>query len=371
MASRFNDADRLHLRRALRLAARATGETAPNPLVGAVIVRRGRVLGEGWHHRAGDPHAEIEAILDAGRRGHALEGATLYVTLEPCSTQGRTPPCTRAIVRAGFARVVVAATDPNPRHAGRGLKLLAQRGVRVDAGLFAEDAARLNAGFNHWIVRREPLVTLKAAFTLDGKIATATGDSKWITNAKARAHSMRMRLSHDAILVGVNTVLADDPALTIRSGRTERCHRRLVLDTKARTPLSAKLLTDAHAALTTVVVGESAPKSRVAALERRATVWRAPDQAGRVDLSWLLRRLGEEGVTSLLVEGGGEVHAGFLAHRLAHRVAFFYGAMVIGGTKARRGIAGDGFQSVEAAPKLRDLRARRFGSDLLLEADLA
>lgn len=370
MKGRFTDADRRFLGRALRLAAKATGDTAPNPLVGAVLVRRGRILGEGWHHRAGLPHAEVEALLDAGRRGHRPEGATLYVTLEPCSTHGRTPPCTRAILRGGIARVVVAATDPNPAHAGRGLRLLGRHGIRVDHGLLAEEATRLNAGFNHWIVHRRPLVTLKAAFSLDGRIATVGGDSKWITNERSRAHVMRMRRAHDAILVGVNTVVADDPALTIRIGRTERCHRRVVLDTRARTPLGSRVLVDAFAGQTVVVVGGSAPARRVAALEKRVAVWRAPEKDGRVDLAWVLERLGGEGVTSLMVEGGGEVHASFLACRLAHRVAFFYGAKVLGGRKARPGIGGDGFQSLADAPRLANVRARRFGSDLLLEADL-
>jgi diaminohydroxyphosphoribosylaminopyrimidine deaminase/5-amino-6-(5-phosphoribosylamino)uracil reductase len=213
-------------------------------------------------------------------------------------------------------------------------------------------------------------VTLKAASTLDGKIATASGDSKWITNERSRAHAMRIRLAHDAVLVGINTVLADDPSLTIRIGKSERCHRRLVLDTRARTPPASRLATDAYAARTTVVVGESAPARRVAALERKVAVWRAPERDGRIDAAWVLARLGGEGVTSLLVEGGGEIHADFLARQLAHRVAFFYGPMVIGSTAAKRGIAGDGFQSLEAAPRLGGVRTRRFGSDLLLEADL-
>ncbi len=370
MSPRFTDPDRRFLRRALQLARRALGDTSPNPLVGAVLVRRGRVLGEGWHHRAGQPHAEIEALADAARNGHDPRGATLYITLEPCSTHGRTPPCTSALLKAGVQRVVVAATDPNPRHAGRGLKLLADRGVRVDAGLFAAEALLLNAGFNHWIVQHTPRVTLKAAFTLDGKIATESGDSKWITNEKSRAHVMRLRQAHDAILIGLNTVLADDPALTIRRARTERCHRRIVVDTRARIPLTARLLTDAFAANTVIVVGAGAAVRRVQALERRVTVWRAPEWEGRIDLAWVLRELGRIGVTSLLVEGGGEVHASFLVHRLAHCVAFFYGPKVLGGSRSRRGVAGEGFQSLEDAPRLANLRSRRFGSDLFLEADL-
>ena len=207
------------MRRALALARRALGNTSPNPLVGAVVVRNGRILGEGYHHRAGEPHAEIEALRDCRDRGHDPRGATLVVTLEPCSTTGRTPPCTRAILEAGFRRVVVGAVDTNPHHAGRGLTLLREAGLEVVEGVCRAEAEGLNPGFNHWIVHRRPLVTLKAAMTLDGKIATTRGDSRWITGEASRRVVMRLRQEHDAILVGIGTVLADDPQLTIRRGR--------------------------------------------------------------------------------------------------------------------------------------------------------
>src|SRR5581483_7590478 len=181
------------MRLALRLARRGAGQTSPNPMVGAVLVKGGRIIGRGWHHRAGMPHAEIEALHDAWRRGHAAKGATLYVTLEPCSTHGRTPPCTEAIHAAGIRRVVVAATDPNPAHAGRGYRLLRRRGIAVTLGVLEEDASALNEAFNHWITRHTPFVTVKAAMTLDGKIATAGGESKWITGEKARAEGMKLR----------------------------------------------------------------------------------------------------------------------------------------------------------------------------------
>ena len=203
------------IRRALRLARRGYGTTSPNPLVGAVVVKQGEVIGQGWHRRAGGPHAEIEALLDAERKGHSPRGATLYVTLEPCSTLGRTPPCTDAIIAAGIKRVVVGATDPNPAHAGRGFSILKRAGIAVTPGIYAGDCARLNEAFNHWIVNGTPFVTVKAAMTLDGKIATASGESKWITGEKARAYGMKLRQGADAILVGINTVLADDPSLTL------------------------------------------------------------------------------------------------------------------------------------------------------------
>lgn len=208
--------DESFMRRALALARRGYGTTSPNPMVGAVLVKGGRIIGQGWHHCAGEPHAEIEALRNAERRRNSPEGATLYVTLEPCCTHGRTPPCTAAIKAAGIKRVVVAAKDPNPQHAGRGFLILRRAGIEVEHGVLAEEATKLNEALNHWIVQRTPFVTVKAAMTLDGKIATASGESKWITGEEARAEGMRLRAGADAILVGVNTVLADDPSLTVR-----------------------------------------------------------------------------------------------------------------------------------------------------------
>jgi len=367
VASRSLKTDQRHMRRALALARRALGQTRPNPMVGAVLVRRGRVLGEGWHHRAGEPHAEIEALRDAERRNNTAAGATLYVTLEPCCTQGRTPPCTEAIIAAGISRVVVAATDPNPAHAGHGFGLLRQAGIEVDAGLLEKAATQLNLGFNQWIQHHTPHVTLKAALSLDGKIATVTGESRWITGPASRKRVMEVRASHDAILVGINTVLADDPSLTIRIGHTERAPVRVILDSKARTPLGARMLIDPYHAQTLIVVGEAASKRRIEALRSRVTVWTAPVLNGRIDLRWLMAELGRYPVTSLLVEGGGEVHASFLESGLAHRAVFFYGPKVIGGAQAPRGVGGKGFQSLATAPHLVGIRHRRLGNDLMVQ----
>jgi diaminohydroxyphosphoribosylaminopyrimidine deaminase/5-amino-6-(5-phosphoribosylamino)uracil reductase len=365
------------MRLALRLAARGRGRTSPNPMVGAVLVLRGRIIGRGWHHAAGRLHAEIEALRDAERRGHRTRGATMYVTLEPCCSHGRTPPCTEAILKAGIRRVVAAATDPNPRHAGRGFRLLKKGGVTVSTGVLSNEASALNAAFNHWIVHRTPFVTVKAAMTLDGKIATADGESKWITGPKARTESMRLRAGADSILVGVNTVLADDPSLTLREGKGQKAKskrpglRRVILDTHARTPLDAKVVTDEFAALTTIVVGKSAPKRRVAALGRRVSVIVASERNQRVDLRWLMRRLGAEEVTSLLVEGGGEVNASFLFGGHAHRVAFFYAPKILGGREALKAVAGEGAKSRAGILSLQEVRWRRLGPDLLLTARLA
>ncbi len=389
--------DEAFLRRALQLARRGLGRTSPNPMVGAVLVHGGKVIGEGWHRRAGLPHAEIEALRDAAKRGARVRGATLYVTLEPCCTQGRTPPCTEAILAAGIARVVVGATDPNPAHAGRGLEILRKAGVDVanaeggvrkapaprsrrreeaappaDQGirLLTSAATRLNEVFNHWITHRTPFVTVKAAMTLDGKIATALGESKWITGERSRQAGMQLRFAADAMLVGINTVLADNPSLTARGpgGRVRKPLRRFVLDALARTPLEATVVTDEFAALTTVVVSRAAPASRVVALKQRVRVLVAPARAGRINLPWLMKTLGSDGVTSLLVEGGGEVNAAFLEAGLAQRVAFFYAPKILGGSDARRGVAGDGAKRLADLIELREVEWRRVGQDLMLTA---
>jgi diaminohydroxyphosphoribosylaminopyrimidine deaminase/5-amino-6-(5-phosphoribosylamino)uracil reductase len=367
--------DSQFMRLALQLAQRGYGNTSPNPMVGAVLVKRGEIIGRGWHRRAGLPHAEIEALRNAAKLGHSPKGATLFVTLEPCCTHGRTPPCTEAIIAAGIKRVVIGATDPNPKHAGKGFRLLRRAGIEVVHGVLADECTRLNEAFNHWIVHRTPFVLVKAAMTLDGKIATASGESKWITGEQAREHGMKLRQGSGAILVGVNTVLADDPSLTFRKRKAEsgkrktKPLRRIVLDSMARTPITAKVVGDEQAALTTIVVSQRAPKSRVAALAKRVNVIVAPEtQSKRVNLRWLLKRLGRENVTQLLVEGGGEVNASFLMDGFAQRVAFFYAPKILGGRNSRRAVGGEGAASLAEVLKLRDIEWRKLGADLLLTA---
>jgi diaminohydroxyphosphoribosylaminopyrimidine deaminase/5-amino-6-(5-phosphoribosylamino)uracil reductase len=400
------------MRLALHLARRGYGATSPNPMVGAVLVKGGKIIGRGWHRKAGEPHAEIEALRDAQRHGHNPRGATLYVTLEPCCTHGRTPPCTEAIIAAGIRRVVIGAVDPNPKHAGKGFKILRRAGIKVvvlggregrarhsvravsgpakqrrarsDAPYqqLADECARLNEAFNHWIVHRTPFVTVKAAMTLDGKIAAASGESKWITGEKARAHGMKLRQGSDAVLVGINTILADNPSLTVRGVQSPRSKvqshvlRRIVLDSMARMPSDAKVVSDEHAALTTIVVTKRAPKSCVTSLAKRVKVLVAPTKSqianreSQIDLDWLLRKLGAENVTSLLVEGGGEVNASFLLGGFAQRVAFFYAPKILGGRDSRKSVAGDGVKKLSEVIQLREVEWRRLGPDLLLTARL-
>jgi diaminohydroxyphosphoribosylaminopyrimidine deaminase/5-amino-6-(5-phosphoribosylamino)uracil reductase len=371
--------DAQFMRLTLRLARRGCGATSPNPMVGAVLVKGGQIIGRGWHRRAGWPHAEIEALRDAQKRGRNPRGATLYVTLEPCCTHGRTPPCTAAIISAGIKKIVIGATDPNPKHAGKGFKILQRAGIEVVQGILADECTRLNEAFNHWIIHRTPFVTVKAAMTLDGKIATAGGESKWITGEPARAHGMKLRQGSDAILAGINTILADDPSLTFRKRKAEsgkrKQLRRIVLDSHARTPLDAKVVNDEFATLTTIVVGKRAPKKRVAALAEKVKVGIAPAMKSAlrtphsaIDLRWLLKKLGAENVTSLLVEGGGEVNASFLLGGFAQRVVFFYAPKILGGRNSRKGVAGGGAKNLSEVVQLREVKWRKLGEDLLLMA---
>ena len=359
------------MRAALKLARRGYGETSPNPIVGALLVKRGKIIGGGWHHKAGHPHAEIEAIRDAEKRGDSIRGATLYVTLEPCSTHGRTLPCTDAILRSGIKRVVVAATDPNPQHAGNGFRILTRAGITVVHGVESEKAEKLNESFNHWIVHRTPFVTVKAAMTLDGKIATAAGESKWITSETSRAHAMKIRKGVDAILVGINTVLFDNPSLTLRGIKTTGQKRRIVLDPRGQIPFTAKLVNDDFVSLTTVVTTERASQAFVSKMSKRVNVVVAPIKNGKIDLVWLLKKLGKENVTSLLIEGGGETNALFLRQRLAHRVAFFYAPKVLCGRDARTGVAGELLANPADKIALRQVEWKRLGEDLLLTARAA
>jgi diaminohydroxyphosphoribosylaminopyrimidine deaminase/5-amino-6-(5-phosphoribosylamino)uracil reductase len=411
---RYLKNDLKFMRLALSLAQRGYGMTSPNPMVGAVLMKGDKIIGRGWHRRAGLPHAEIEALRDAQKHGHSTRGTTLYVTLEPCSTHGRTPPCMDAIIAAGIRRVVIGSIDPNPKHSGRGFKILKRAGIAVTrwgetpsspnqkarkSGLerlsphqkIADECTCLNEPFNHWIVHRTPFVTVKAAMTLDGKIATAAGESKWITGKKARAYGMKLRQGSDAILVGINTILADNPSLTARSQKSEARSqnknlrlRRIILDSQARTPLNAKIVSDKHAALTTIVVSKAAPKKRVAALAKRVNalvaptikMGRASSRAGssvasphqQINLAWLLKKLGSQNVTSLLVEGGGEVNASFLLGGLAQRVAFFYAPKILGGCDSHKAVAGEGAKNMAEALQLRDVEWKRIGPDLLLTA---
>lgn len=352
--------------RALVLAAKGVGWTSPNPPVGAVVVKDGRILGEGWHARAGRPHAEAIALR---RAGAAARGAILYVTLEPCNHTGRTPPCCDAILAAGIARVVAGATDPNPITNGRGFARLRRAGVPVTAGMLAREADALIAPFAHAMRRRMPLVTAKIAQSLDGKIATAGGDTRWISSPPARRLTHAQRQASDAILVGVNTVLQDNPLLSVR-GLRHRADRpvKVIVDSRLRMPANARCLSAASPA-PVVIATVSARNARWAALERRgAEILRLPPRGGRVPLKRLCRELARRGLHAVMIEGGGEVLAGALEERVVDRVRFFVAPMLIGGKSAPSSVGGGGALRLSRAARLEELSVRKVGPDVCVEA---
>jgi diaminohydroxyphosphoribosylaminopyrimidine deaminase/5-amino-6-(5-phosphoribosylamino)uracil reductase len=367
----MSEVDEQYMLAALKLARKGYGHTSPNPMVGAVLVKGGAVIGKGWHRKAGEAHAEIAAIEEANRNDYNLKGSTLYVNLEPCCTTGRTPPCTQAIIDAGIKRVVVGATDPNPVHSGRGLRILKRSGVEVRERVLSDESSDINATFNHWITSAFPYVTLKSAMTLDGKIATSTGDSKWITQGPSRREGQRLRKGNDAILVGINTVLADNPSLLVHDKQGGVPLRRIILDSRCRTPLSAKVASDEYSAQTTVVTLENAPAKNILALRKKVNVIEAPERKGGIDLKWLMKRLGGEQVVSLLVEGGGEVGGSFLDNNLVNKIAFFYAPIIIGGKESCVAAAGFGVKSLNRVKMLSNVQWRRLGPDLLLTAGFA
>ncbi len=363
------------MNRALAVASRARGRTAPNPPVGAVLVRDGVVVGEGWTERPGQRHAEIMALDQAGSRAR---GATLYVTLEPCAHFGRTPPCTDALVDAGIARAVISVRDPYPQVDGRGIAHLSRNGIRVDLGLRARESVQLNAGFFKRIRTGLPEVTAKFAMSLDGKIATHTGHARWVTGPEARHEAHRLRDTHDAILVGLGTVLADDPQLTTRLSEAEAgiggpSHPlRVVVDSRARTPLTSAMLRPDLPGSTLVVTTDQAPFRAARALQSAgAEVLVLPARDGRVDLRVLLQELGRRGINSVLVEGGGALLGSLFSAGLLDRVVAFIAPVIVGGDGAPAPIGGDGVDTMDEARRLGNVEVRRFGQDLAIAGTLS
>lgn len=351
-----------YMRLALENARAAQGQTAPNPLVGSVIVNDGRLVGIGAHLKPGEPHAEIHALRMAGE--HA-RGATIYVTLEPCSHHGRTGPCAEAIVQAGLARVVVAAPDPNPLVAGRGIQILRDAGIEVIEGVLREESERLNEVFNRYIVDKRPFVTVKSAVTMDGKIATRTSSSRWITSAEAREDVHRLRHESGAILVGVQTILHDDSQLNTRlpGGRNPL---RVVLDSTLRIPENARVITDGEAP-TWIFTGSNADPDKRRRLEEAGV--RVIDTTGeRVNLGEVLDTLGAGEISSLLVEGGGQVIASFVEQGLADKLVLYMAPKLVGGRDAPTFIEGLGIADMNDAVGLTGLQVKQLGPDLKFEA---
>lgn len=361
----MND-DLLHMRAALALARRGLGNAWPNPAVGCVLVKNGRVIGRGWTQPGGRPHAETEALR---RAGEAARGATAYVTLEPCSHHGRTPPCCEALAGVGIARVVMAMRDPDPRVNGRGLAMLRGAGITVEEGLLEAEARALNAGFFRRIQAGMPMVTLKLASTLDGRIATASGESRWITGAAARHEVHALRARHDAILVGSGTVLADDPDLTCRIPGMERVPMlRVVADARLRTPEASRLVQGAQVAPVLIITAPGHPPAAQAPfIAAGADIVTVPAHAaGGLDLPSLLRALGRRGVTRVLAEGGAGLAAALLRQGLVDRLAWFHAPAVMGGD-GHPALQGLRLAALSAMPRFRRTAQRALGDDMLSE----
>jgi diaminohydroxyphosphoribosylaminopyrimidine deaminase / 5-amino-6-(5-phosphoribosylamino)uracil reductase len=350
------------MRAALTLAARGLGQVAPNPAVGCILVKQGRVVGRGWTQPGGRPHAETEALR---RAGAAAQGATAYVSLEPCAHHGKTPPCAKALIEAGVARVVIALEDPDPRVSGRGVALLRQAGIAVDVGVCREQAERLNAGFLTRILKGRPLVVLKLATSLDGRIATHSGHSQWITGETARRRAHLLRSRADAILVGSGTAVIDNPRLDVRlPGLAERKPLRVVIDGRLRLPLTHDLVARAAANPTLLVTQDGNPPQRLAAYRAAGVevVEVDPGPDGHVSLPDLLAHLGSRGITRLLVEGGGHLAASLLRDGLVDRLAWFRAPLLIGGDGVPA-ISGFGVDRLEQAPKFVQAAMAQLGRD--------
>jgi len=335
--------DAKYMKVAIGLAKRAEGMTSPNPLVGAVLVKGGRIVGKGYHKRCGLPHAEVNAIRDAGSK---VRGADLYVTLEPCNHFGRTPPCTDAIINAGIKRVIIGMKDPNRINNGKGIARLKRAGIKIVMGVLEKEAVSINLPYIKYITKGLPYVTLKMAQSLDGKIATRTGNSKWITSDEARAYVQRLRARVDAVMVGANTVLKDDPTLRCKIPGAKQ-PARVVIGGKLPVPSSAKIF-------------RSADKSKV-------IIAAVPD--GKVNLKDLLKKLGRMGIINILVEGGGELAASLVKERLIDRYLFFVAPKIIGGRGAVTSVEGEGVKFVNDAVQIKDMRFAMVGRDLLIEGN--
>lgn len=354
--------DEFYMQQALDLSKQATGYVDTNPLVGCVIVRDGQILAKGYHHKYGDLHAERDAIKNAPT---SLVGATAYVTLEPCCHQGKQPPCTDALIEAGIAKVVVAASDPNPKVAGKGLKLLREAGIEVVTGVLEQQALELNEVFIHYIQKNQPFIALKYAMTIDGKIATSTGASKWITGEEARAHVHQLRHAYSAIMVGIGTVLADDPLLTARFDGAIN-PTRIIIDSKLRMPLNSQIVQTAQV-IPTIVVTTSTDQNKIKALQV-VDIEVLQGEQDHVDLSALMPILGDKGINSILVEGGASLNGALVKAGLVNKVYSYVAPKIFGGQHALSPIGATGISLPSEALQLEVRSIKRFGTDILIES---
>ena len=365
----MQDKDTYFMQMALELAEKGRGAVAPNPMVGAIIVKDGRIIGSGYHEKIGEGHAEVNAFRSATED---VAGATIYVTLEPCSHFGKTPPCSDKIIEKKIGRVVIAALDPNPLVSGRGVKKLQAAGIEVITGVLAEESSRLNEIFMKYIVKKEPFVVMKAAMSLDGKIATRTGESQWITGPAARERVHQLRSALTGIMVGVQTVIMDDPQLTSRlpGGKNPV---RIIVDSTLCIPLEAKVLQNQDTAKTIIATTERADRSKAARLEEAGIeILSVPaNDDGRTDLKALMRALGERGIDSILLEGGATLNFAALQAGIVDKVQVYIAPKLIGGETAKTPVGGEGIEKLSQAFSVIELKASTVGEDILLEGYLS
>ena len=364
--SRGGNVDNYYMRRALELSKKAVGLVNPNPLVGAVIVKDNRIIGEGYHEYFGGPHAEVNAFTNAKED---VEGATMYVTLEPCSHYGKTPPCADAIVRNKISKVVIGMIDPNPVVAGRGIEILRSNGIEVITGVMDTEIKKLNEIFIKYITIKEPFCIMKTAMTMDGKIATSTGDSMWISNQKSRAYVHELRQMVTGIMVGIGTVLKDDPELTTRrEGKISINPIRIIIDSKAKIPLEAKVLQCDEKTKTIIVTTKFAEETKIKAIEQKgAEVIVTPTKNNRVDLNYLMRVLGEMGIDSILLEGGSTLNYSALEAGVVDKVITFIAPKIFGGTSSKTPVGGEGIEYVKDSILLTDTEVTKFNEDIMIE----
>lgn len=359
----FLSYDEKYMRLAMQLAGNAIGRTSPNPLVGAVIVKDNRVVGCGWHRKAGTPHAEVHALNQAGE---LAQGADVYVTLEPCAHYGKTPPCAKALVEAKVKNVYGGLLDVNPKVAGKGFKILEDAGIHVEYGFLQDELRKQNEVFFKWIEHKKPFVVLKAAMTLDGKIATATGQSKWITNETSRAYGYKLRDIYDGIMVGINTVIEDNPMLTARvdGGKNPI---RIVVDSSLKIDINANVVQD-KSAKTIIATTDKANKDKILKLQAQDVdvIVVDKDENDKVDIEKLLDILGQKNICSILVEGGATLNGSFVAKKLVDKVYFFIAPKIIGGKEAKTPVAGTGILNLQEALTLKDIQFEKLEEDILI-----
>lgn len=359
----FLSYDEKYMRLAMQLAGNAIGRTSPNPLVGAVIVKDNRVVGCGWHRKAGTPHAEVHALNQAGE---LAQGADVYVTLEPCAHYGKTPPCAKALVEAKVKNVYGGLLDVNPKVAGKGFKILEDAGIHVEYGFLQDELRKQNEVFFKWIEHKKPFIVLKAAMTLDGKIATATGQSKWITNETSRAYGYKLRDIYDGIMVGINTVIEDNPMLTVRvdGGKNPI---RIVVDSSLKIDINANVVQD-KSAKTIIATTDKANKDKILKLQAQDVdvIVVDKDENDKVDIEKLLDILGQQNICSILVEGGATLSGSFVAKKLVDKVYFFIAPKIIGGKEAKTPVAGTGILNLQEALALKDIQIEKLEEDILI-----